>query len=361
MENLKILLSRFEDGSATDAEKRQLLEELSLNEETLKELLHTDYQRIVENGISTLSREDSREIFRLIQAKKEAAVTQEQHEAGKADLRRFIKPALRYAAAAVIIGIVAFGGLIWNKTQKANEPHQLQLASYPVQKTDTITNSGNTTLEKRLADGTVVWLETGSRLTFSTSFGATNRDIDLIGKATFNVAKGSTKPFTVLAKGLATTALGTKFSVNAYNDDVSVRLFEGKVVVKPVRLNSGVGPGSGAILTYLLPGDEFNMNMQTFKYAKTQFNVGGQNRHEVSRSGKDELVLQFDKTPLNEVFDKISKRYKVTIRYNKQEVSGLPFTGSFLASDSLRTMLKVLCYTNDLTFTEKGTTFYITK
>ena len=281
-------------------------------------------------------------------------MTQEMHVAKRADLRRFIKPAIKYAAAAVIAGTILFAGLIWNKTRKENVSQQEPTAYHPTfQKIDTIANTGEATLEKTLADGTVIWLERGSTLTFSAPFGAVNRDLNLIGKATFNVAKGSAKPFTVLANGLATTALGTKFSVNANNnDDVSVKLFEGKVVVRPIR------PGSTAMVTYLLPGDQFNMNMQTLRYAKTQFNPGGQSRHEPLKDG---LALQFNKTPLNEVFDKISRHYKVNIQYNMQEVHGLPFTGSLLPSDSLRTLLTILCNTNDLKFTEKGGTFYITK
>ena len=370
MEKLQILLSRFQDDSATDIEKRELLEELSLNEETLKQLLRINFERIVQNGISTLSGKDAQELFQLIQSKKEPGMTPEAHfprghervsviRGGGQDKRTnprvFIKPALRWVAVAVVTGVIFLGGIIWHETGSVNGSYPDRIAYDPVvQKTDTIINSASGTLQKTLADGSVIWLEKGSVLTFAAPFGAAERAINLTGKATFQVAKDSSRPFTVLANGLTATALGTKFSVDMYHDDVRVRLFEGKVVVKSLK------PGSAP--TYLLPGDQFNMNMRTFQYTKTPFNVGGRNKHSRPLTEKrDGLTLQFNRTPLNEVFDKLSKRYKVEIKYNLREVYRLPFTGSFEASDSLKTLLDVLCNTNDLRYQEKEGAFHVTK
>lgn len=87
----------------------------------------------------------------------------------------------------------------------------------------------------RLTDGTQVRLNVESRLTVLPSFGKKAREVRLRGEAFFEVAKDSTRPFTVRADEAVTRVLGTSFGVNAYPEEnvTSVVVTEGRVSVRP--------------------------------------------------------------------------------------------------------------------------------
>ncbi len=83
-----------------------------------------------------------------------------------------------------------------------------------------------------LADGTKVWLNALSTLKFPTSFSGPTRTVELKGEAYFEVAKNKNNPFHVLVNNsLDIQVLGTKFNVNAYTDESSLKttLMEGSV------------------------------------------------------------------------------------------------------------------------------------
>ncbi|MDT3402348.1 FecR family protein [Mucilaginibacter terrae] len=84
-----------------------------------------------------------------------------------------------------------------------------------------------------LSDGTKIWLNAGSSLTFPSRFTGDFREVDLKGEGYFEVAKDSSHPFHVLAGGQEISVLGTHFNVSAYSDEPSIRttLVEGSVKV----------------------------------------------------------------------------------------------------------------------------------
>ena len=84
-----------------------------------------------------------------------------------------------------------------------------------------------------LNDGTKVWLNSDSRLTYPVVFVGENRKVELQGEAYFEVTKDSLHPFVVMAGGTEVTVLGTEFNVNAYDASRLIRttLVSGKVKV----------------------------------------------------------------------------------------------------------------------------------
>lgn len=83
-----------------------------------------------------------------------------------------------------------------------------------------------------LPDGTSVWLNIGSTLTYQTSF-LNKRTVQLEGEALFDVEKDPQSPFVVEVNDIAVKVLGTRFNVQAYPEkaDVRVALLEGRVSV----------------------------------------------------------------------------------------------------------------------------------
>ena len=82
-----------------------------------------------------------------------------------------------------------------------------------------------------LPDGTRIWLNSGSRVSYSSAFNSRSRTVNLEGEAYFSVARNEQLPFVVQADGMSVTALGTKFNVKAYanEEEVVATLVEGRI------------------------------------------------------------------------------------------------------------------------------------
>lgn len=113
--------------------------------------------------------------------------------------------------------------------------------------------------EITLADGTRVWLNALSSLTFPTSFTDRVRTVQLTGEAYFEVARDNQHPFRVTTGGMEVRVLGTAFNVNAYSDEPSTRtaLVEGSVklvkgkdnmILQPGQLGESAGSGTLALV-----------------------------------------------------------------------------------------------------------------
>jgi transmembrane sensor len=88
-----------------------------------------------------------------------------------------------------------------------------------------------------LPDGSIVWLNAASSITFSTYFNDSDRVIDMKGEAYFDVARNPDKPFIVKSENLVVTALGTSFNIQAYSeqDEIKISLLTGQVRVENSR------------------------------------------------------------------------------------------------------------------------------
>ncbi|MBL7965551.1 MAG: FecR family protein [Prolixibacteraceae bacterium] len=86
-----------------------------------------------------------------------------------------------------------------------------------------------------LPDGSLVWLNSGSSLTYPSCFDTESRKISLEGEAYFEVVKNENVPMEVSAGQLKVRVYGTKFNLNAYADEdrIETTLVEGKVALIP--------------------------------------------------------------------------------------------------------------------------------
>lgn len=105
----------------------------------------------------------------------------------------------------------------------------------------------------RLPDGSKVWLNAASKLTYPASFkGRKERIIELNGEAYFEVAKDKEHPFHVRTTAQEVEVLGTHFNINAYKDEPNVKttLLEGSVRLVSLRLSKTevLKPGQQATL-----------------------------------------------------------------------------------------------------------------
>ena len=113
-------------------------------------------------------------------------------------------------------------------------------------------------VEIMLADGSKVWLNSGSTLTFPSKFNGKKRLVELDGEGFFEVKSDKEHPFIVKTKQLTVEATGTAFNVNAYAPDhvAAVTLVKGKVAVTLDQKKT----------ISLSPGEKIDYNLGTALY-----------------------------------------------------------------------------------------------
>lgn len=206
-----------------------------------------------------------------------------------------------------------------------------------------------------LKDGSVVDLSAGSELRYEEPFSNKHRHVYLSGKGFFKVAKDAARPFTVYSHDIATTALGTSFTITAWphNNDVLVALHTGKVVVQHTGSTTHMND------VYLTPGQELSCNIITGK-ATIQRPVLAKSAAP-SLGSRTGLETTFTDEPIINVLNTIEKGYAVQLQYDKDALADMIFTGRIRAKDSLSQVLNRMSLLCNLTIKEKGNKFIIQK
>lgn len=152
-----------------------------------------------------------------------------------------------------------------------------------------------------LPDGSRLWLNAASSVTFPTSFHATGRKIQVSGEAYLEVSSNPRQPFNVEAGNISVDVLGTSFNVQAYADDkaIATTLLEGSLKVNAVLIK----PGQQAVI-----------------------NRGAENNTPEILTGVDlQKVMawkngffNFENVPLKEVMKQLERWYDIDVKYEGQ-------------------------------------------
>jgi transmembrane sensor len=277
---------------------------------------------------------------------------------------------VRTAIAASVLFVIGLGWIFFFNN-KAETP----VVQHTQEKKDSVLfvvhHEVNTTGKQKriqLPDGSLIVLADNGEISYREPF-TNRRDITLIGKAFFKVAHDKERPFTVFSGAISTTALGTEFTVTALEkaNQIIVRLYEGKVVVKAVdkgdrKLKKDV---------YLLPGQAFVYGSQTDAKVK-KFKANNTSPEAIINNelSSDHPSLpqdikgswyMFNNQSLADVFDQLSAIYKVKIAYEKKDIENIYFTGKYNQSDSLESILKDIAILHSLTITKKDNEVIVSK
>lgn len=189
-------------------------------------------------------------------------------------------------------------------------------------------------LSFRLPDQSIVWLNSGSSLTFPESFDSTARLVKLKGEGFFEVSENKNKPFQVLSKELLTTALGTSFNINAKNPEkVKVALVTGKVsITHPF----------DTLSYFLVPGQALEYQNQSNKIEIRKFNL---DVTQGWRFGK----LIYEQASLDEVLKSLRSWYGVKIYVVGEPNRPWHFNGEF-ENQTLENVLKSISNIEDFSY-----------
>lgn len=260
-----------------------------------------------------------------------------------------IKKLARYVVAASLIGIIVLAGIQLMKGKGETDPQNEAVTIIKqgnVPELERTENKTDQEMQVRLSDGSEVTISPNSSLQYLPEFGKDRRELYLKGRALFVVHKDSTRPFTVYASGIATTALGTSFWVSELDDhQVSVQLIEGSVKV----WQSG---GTGRVL--LRPGDELVVSNEMLSNYSIKNTVEKNDNPATSKkinAVQQRNNLVFKNHRLKDVFARVEEKFNVTIKY--ETVAGIEqklFTGTFLENDNLEFICKTICGLHNLRY-----------
>jgi hypothetical protein len=176
-----------------------------------------------------------------------------------------------------------------------------------------------------LPDGTKVWLNAASSITYPTAFIGPDRNVTITGEAYFEVAKNPKEPFKVkINDGAEIDVLGTHFNVNAYANEASIKttLLEGSIRVNASKRNQTLIPGQQAQIK--------DGNINTIDAADIAQTV----------AWKDG-VFNFDGASLKEVMHQLERWYDIDVVYEKN-IPDIGFFGKISRKASLSSVLKGL-------------------
>ncbi len=183
-----------------------------------------------------------------------------------------------------------------------------------------------------LADGTIVWLNAGSRFAFPQKFERSKREVFLDGEAYFEVAKNKEQPFIVHSNDFQVEVLGTKFNICGYSSDnySEALLLEGSVNIR-------------------VKGRLFNDELLMSPNQKATWS---KDRKEISLHSEPapELYIawvkgwyQFSDENLEQVLKKIERYYNVTFQYDRAFVSrALLVSGKLDLKESISDVMTVI-------------------
>ncbi|QNF35371.1 FecR family protein [Adhaeribacter swui] len=232
-------------------------------------------------------------------------------------------------------------GTLYNKnglevTQHAEELHfsfkpgsQQHLAG-----NNTLTTPVGGQYKITLPDGSEVWLNASSELTFSDAFGKKSREVTLTGEGYFEVAKDKTKPFRVTANHTTVEVLGTHFNVMAYPEEQSINttLLEGSVKVHNQNRHTIIKPGYQAKSGTTLAVEKVDVD------AAVAWKNG---------------LFQFQNTELGTIMRQLERWYGVQF-LNTGQVQDQHFTGIISRQTELAKILKMLELSGDIKFKTNG-------
>jgi ferric-dicitrate binding protein FerR (iron transport regulator) len=198
-----------------------------------------------------------------------------------------------------------------------------------------------------LPDGSKAWLNSQSKLTYSSDYNVENRKLQLDGEAYFEVAHNPEKPFIVKSNDIEIEALGTAFGVKAYNEDniISSILMQGKVRVTT--------PDGASIL---MPNERIVYDKTARK--KSQSKVA----NATDFTGWIHNELRFENESLEEIAKNIQRIYNIEIIFASEELKNQRYTGT-VNNNSLENVLNIITLTSPVSFEidKQKVTFYENK
>ncbi|MEG2556253.1 MAG: DUF4974 domain-containing protein [Odoribacter sp.] len=191
-----------------------------------------------------------------------------------------------------------------------------------------------------LSDGSTIWINSESEITYPVVFSKTNREIRLKGEAFFDIKKDTLRPFIVQTDQFNIRVTGTQFNIRTYSNDIaSATLAKGSIQLEKDHK-----------ITRLLPGQQVSLI---------------NNRVKVRQVDVEEIIAWrneafcFKDRPLESILNEIARWYDIEIFYQNNEIRNYHFTAWFRRSSSIDDIIHILEKTQNIKLELKGKTLTI--
>lgn len=313
-------IEKFFNGRATEEEKHRVMiffKEKELNTEN-SAMLKTWWDSFVEEN----TEDPSNKILRGIHEQVNFQVSHRKTNHFKW---------LGVAAAILVIFCVSY--LFYHITDREQDT--------PITEMITKETPDGVKLNFKLPDGSLVYLNSGSKITYHPDFDSGVRKVQLEGEAFFEVAENPDQPFVVDCNNLITTVLGTSFNITSQKDNmVVVSVTSGKVKVDHRDNNER--------LIYLSPGEEV-----LWDNYKKQGHI--QHFDPYKTVAWKEGIIIFDECGLTEIIDKLNKWYGVDVEVRGANINQInwQYSGEF-DNESLENVLSGIAFVKDFKYKISG-------
>lgn len=355
-EPIYFLISRYLSGDATAEERASLMK--ALQEDPGLKLQFELLQQLWMAGDPAKETDvENEKIKKILQLAAVEEVLEQpplvEMETGEAPRRKF--RFTKWMAAAITAGIIVSTWAIWQFKQQPIPQPANEIVAHKGSRTRTL-----------LPDGSIVWLNAGSTLSYDPVFDGPKREIILNGEAFFDIAPQANRPFIVHAGNIDIKVLGTAFNVKSYADDhtVETTLLRGLVQLsrkdkpdeKPILLK----PHQKLVMEKEMKEEDagkkddidrmpvqsvlqLDSNLQEFELPETAWIY---NRLEFRGDGFPELAK------------KLERWYNITIHFEDEAVQSLTFNGS-LENETVEQAFRALQVAVPFSFTIKGNELFI--
>lgn len=182
-----------------------------------------------------------------------------------------------------------------------------------------------------LSDGTKVWLNAASTLTYPSEFSEGKREVELVGEGYFEVSGMNDRPFVVRSSRQEITVLGTAFNIHAYGEEPETVT---TLVSGSVRVSSAVPSKGDAAAGQLLKPSEQATLTANGELLKQRVNVSDALAW---RQGR----FSFENKSFRQVMDELARWYNIEIVYETR-IPEVEFFGDAVRNDNLSTILRLL-------------------
>lgn len=304
-------IARYLDKTATEAEKEELLHWISQSKEnerfffTMKDLYEAG------NWSNLQYEAHTPQTWKQLKSKIETIPGADRKKSHK------LLPLLKYAAVFAVGVLLSTWFLRPDKSNIIN----------PDFKNNIVTGIGERS-QLVLPDGTHVWVNSCSSVSFHYDYGTKSRNVYLKGEAYFKVAKNAKLPFIVHASGIAVKALGTSFNVTAYDNDnvLSAVLLEGSIRFEQTKT------GKARVIK---PGEKIS-------FTKTSQKISIENVNAESYVTWSTGETRFEHLKMEEITKRLQRAYNVNFVLENEKIKNMNFTGTFRNYESLDQILKVI-------------------
>lgn len=351
--NVEEMILRQQNGQLSEEENRNLREWFDSSDENRK--IYFDYCGILKTQAIIKD-------AKMFEPDRQSAWKRMNSRIHASRQSHIWRPIINYAAVAIVAFLLGFWMLQGLFPQDLSNPVSIEIPS----------GSKSRII---LPDGTAVWLNSGTKLSYNGSFGKEDRVVYMEGEGYFSVTKNKKLPFIIVSGKARIRVLGTKFNMKSYaaDDQARITLLEGSLQVNAANTSQQIviKPNQQAVVT------KGKLNIEVHEVKARDYILWTvakkENATTIAATPDKQLpemkvpsasmrsTLLFDEESLSQIARDLSRAFNVDIRLANSDIASRVYYGDFRNDETLYNILDVITSMGDIRYEIKDNVIWITK